>query len=268
MPAYSPPEGMPQNTGMPTQALTPITLITGASRGIGAATARLLAARGHDLALNYRRDAGAAEALAAELRAQGRRVLTLAADVSDAGQVQAMFERIDAGLGRLTGLVNNAGIVAPAARVQAMSPARIEQIFRVNVLGSFLCAQQAVARMSRRQGGAGGAIVNVSSRAAQLGSPGLYVDYAASKGAIDTFTLGLAREVIDEGIRVNGVRPGIIDTEIHASGGMADLLPGAVAGIPIRRLGRAEEVAEAIAWLLSDAASYTVGSMLDVGGGR
>jgi len=268
MSAYSPPGGLPQNTGMPTQALTPITLITGASRGIGAATARLLAARGHDLALNYLRDAAAAEALAAELRAQGRRVLTLAADVSDAEQVRAMFERIDAGLGRLTGLVNNAGIVAPAARVQAMSPARIERVFRVNVLGSFLCAQQAVARMSRRQGGSGGAIVNVSSRAAQLGSPGLYVDYAASKGAIDTFTLGLAREVIDEGIRVNGVRPGIIDTEIHASGGMADLLPGAVAGIPMQRMGRAEEVAEAIAWLLSDASSYTVGSMLDVGGGR
>lgn len=245
-----------------------LTLITGASRGIGAATARLLAARGHDLALGYARDAGAAEALAAELRATGRRVLCVQADVADEAQVLAMFARVDAELGRLTGLVNNAGIVAPAARLDEMEPARWQRIFGVNVIGSLLCAREAVRRMSRRHGGAGGAIVNVSSRAAQLGSPGVYIDYAASKGAIDSLTTGLAREVIDEGIRVNGVRPGIIDTEIHASGGMGDRLSAAVAGIPIQRLGRAEEVAEAIAWLLSDAASYTVGATLDVGGGR
>ncbi|MDT9001922.1 SDR family oxidoreductase [Paucibacter sp. APW11] len=251
------------------QALTPpLTLITGASRGIGAATARLLAARGHDLALNYRREAAAAQALAEELRQLGRRVICVPADVGDEAEVQQMFERIDAELGCLTGLVNNAGIVAPAVRVDEMSVARIEAVFRVNVLGSFLCAKQAILRMSRRHGGPGGAIVNVSSRAAQLGSPGIYVDYSASKGAIDSFTIGLAREVIGEGIRVNGVRPGIIDTEIHASGGMADRIPEAVAGLPIQRLGRADEIAEAIAWLLSDAASYTVGAMLDIGGGR
>jgi len=246
-----------------------ITLITGASRGIGAATARLLAARGHDLALGYARDAAAAEALAAELRAvHGRRVISVQADVADEAQVLAMFARIDAELGRLTGLVNNAGIVAPAQRLDEMSLARWQRIFGVNVMGSLLCCREAVRRMSTRHGGAGGAIVNLSSRAAQLGSPGVYIDYSASKGAIDSLTVGLAREVIGEGIRVNGVRPGIIDTEIHASGGMADQLDAAAAGIPIRRLGRAEEVAEAIAWLLSDAASYTVGTMMDVAGGR
>lgn len=246
----------------------PITLITGASRGIGAATARLLAQRGHDLALNYRQGAAEAEALATELRRHGVRVLCVQADVGVPEQIEAMFTRVDAELGRLTGLVNNAGIVAPASRVEDMSVERVEQLFRVNVLGSLLCAQQAIRRMSRRHGGGGGAIVNLSSRAAQLGSPGIYVDYAATKGAIDTFTLGLAREVIEEGIRVNGVRPGIIDTEIHASGGMADKIPEAVAALPIKRAGRAEEIAEAIVWLLSDAASYTVGTMLDVGGGR
>ena len=243
-----------------------VTLITGAGRGIGAATARLLAARGHDLALGYAQDADAAEALATVLRAPGRRVICVRADLADEAQVLAMFARVDAELGPLTGLVNNAGIVAPALRLDEMEPARWQRLFGVNVLGTLLCCREAVRRMSTRHGGRGGAIVNLSSRAAQLGSPGVYVDYAASKGAIDSLTLGLAREVIAEGVRVNGVRPGIIETEIHAASGMD--VASAAAGIPIRRLGRAEEVAEAIAWLLSDAASYTVGAMLDVAGGR
>ncbi len=245
-----------------------ITLITGAGRGIGAATARLCAAQGHDLALGYARDAGAAEALADELRALGRRVLCVQADVADEAQVLAMFARIDAELGRLSGLVNNAGIVAPAARLDEMGMARWQRLFGVNVIGSLLCAREAVKRMSTRHGGAGGAIVNVSSRAAQLGSPGVYVDYAASKGAVDSLTVGLARELIGEGIRVNGVRPGIIATEIHADSGTVDGLAAAAASIPIGRLGRADEIAEAIVWLLSDAASYTVGATLDVAGGR
>lgn len=245
-----------------------ITLITGAGRGIGAATARLCAAQGHDLALGYARDAGAAEALAEELRALGRRVLCVQADVADEAQVLAMFARIDAELGRLSGLVNNAGIVAPAARLDEMGVARWQRLFGVNVIGSLLCAREAVKRMSTRHGGAGGAIVNLSSRAAQLGSPGVYVDYAASKGAVDSLTIGLARELIGEGIRVNGVRPGIIATEIHADSGTVDGLAAAAAGIPIGRLGRADEIAEAIVWLLSDAASYTVGATLDVAGGR
>ncbi|MGN6829247.1 SDR family oxidoreductase [Paucibacter sp. M5-1] len=245
-----------------------ITLITGAGRGIGAATARLCAAQGHDLALGYARDAGAAEALADELRALGRRVISVQADVADEAQVLAMFARIDAELGRLSGLVNNAGIVAPAARLDEMGMARWQRLLGVNVIGSLLCAREAVKRMSTRHGGPGGAIVNLSSRAAQLGSPGVYVDYAASKGAVDSLTVGLARELIGEGIRVNGVRPGIIATEIHADSGTVDGLAAAAAGIPIGRLGRADEIAEAIVWLLSDAASYTVGATLDVAGGR
>jgi len=183
-------------------------------------------------------------------------------------QVQAMFAQIDQEGGCLAGLVNNAGVVAPLARLEEMSVARWQQVFGVNVIGSLLCAREAVKRMSTRHGGAGGVIVNMSSRAAHLGSPGIYVDYAASKGAIDTLTLGLARELIGEGIRVNGVRPGIIDTEIHASGGMAHLLDEAVAGLPIRRMGTADEVARAVLWLLSEDSSYTVGSLIDVGGGR
>jgi NAD(P)-dependent dehydrogenase (short-subunit alcohol dehydrogenase family) len=252
------------------QDARPLTLITGASRGIGAATARLLAARGHDLALNYARDAASAQALAAELQAAypGQRFLALQADVADESQVLAMFARIDAELGRLNGLVNNAGIVVPAQRLEQMEMARWQRLFAVNVFGTLLCCREAARRMSTRQGGAGGAIVNLSSRAAQLGSPGIYADYAASKGAVDSLTVSLGRELIAEGIRVNGVRPGIIDTEIHADSKTTDLLPAATAAIPIQRLGRAEEIAEAIAWLLSDAASYTVAATLDVAGGR
>ncbi len=241
-------------------------LITGGSRGIGAATAQRCAAAGWDVAINYVQDSAAAEALAAEIHARGRQALTLQADVSDAAQVIAMFERLDAAGGRLAGLVNNAGIVAPAARLQDMTPERWRRLFDVNVMGTLLCCQQAARRMSTARGGRGGAIVNLSSRAAEYGSAGIYVDYAATKGAVDTLTRGLGRELIAEGIRVNGVRPGIIETDIHAGSGMD--AGGAASTIPIQRLGRADEIAEAIVWLLSDAASYTVGAMLDVAGGR
>ncbi len=245
-----------------------ITLITGASRGIGAATALACARAGHDLALCYHRDASAAAQVAEQARGLGVRALALQADIADEPQVLQLFRQVDQQLGQLTGLVNNAGMVAPQARLIDMAPDRWQRLFAVNVMGSFLCAREAVRRMGSSCGGQGGAIVNISSRAAQLGSAGLYVDYAASKAAIDTFTVGLAREVAAEGIRVNGVRPGIIDTEIHADSGIQHELPAAAAGIPLQRLGRAEEVAEAILWLLSDAASYTTGAMLDVAGGR
>jgi len=245
-----------------------IVLITGASRGIGAATARLCARAGWDVALNYAHDAAAAEQVADEVRALGRRALVLQADVADEQQVRRMFEQVDAGLGRLTGLVNNAGIVAPRARLEDMASERWRRVFEVNVMGTLLCCQLAARRMSTRHGGAGGAIVNLSSRAAEFGSAGIYVDYAASKGAVDTLTKGLARELIAEGIRVNGVRPGIIATDIHATSGMDAAAPEVAAGIPIGRLGQPEEVAEAIAWLLSDAASYTVGAIFDIAGGR
>ena len=241
-------------------------LITGGARGIGAATALRCAAAGWDVAINYAQDSAAAEALAARMQGLGRRALTLRADVADAAQVEAMFERLDAQGGRLSGLVNNAGIVAPAARLEAMAPERWRRLFDVNVIGTLLCCQQAARRMSTARGGAGGAIVNLSSRAAEFGSAGIYVDYAATKGAVDTLTKGLARELITEGIRVNGVRPGVIATDIHVDSGLD--ATAVAASIPIQRLGRAEEVAEAIAWLLSDAASYTVGALLDVAGGR
>ena len=241
-------------------------LITGGSRGIGAATVLRCAEAGWDVAINYARDRAAAQALAERVRALGRQALTLQADVADDAQVAAMFQALDAAGGRLVGLVNNAGIVAPAARLEAMASDRWRRLFDVNVLGTLRCCQHAARRMSTRQGGAGGAIVNLSSRAAEFGSAGIYVDYAATKGAVDTLTKGLARELIGEGIRVNGVRPGIIETDIHAASGMD--ASGAAATIPIQRLGRPEEIAEAIAWLLSDAASYTVGAVLDVAGGR
>ncbi|HEX6705107.1 MAG TPA: SDR family oxidoreductase [Albitalea sp.] len=243
-------------------------LVTGGGRGIGAATAWLCAGEGYAVAVNYARDATAANALAERIRSAGGTAIAVAADVADEAQVMAMFARVDAQLPRLAGLVNNAGIVDAAARVEAMSAARLQRMFAVNVVGSFLCAREAVMRMSTRHGGSGGAIVNLSSAASRLGSPGQYVDYAASKGAIDTFTLGLAREVAAEGIRVNAVRPGIIETEIHASGGQPDRAAELGPTVPMQRAGSAEEVARAIVWLLSDAASYTTGSLIDVSGGR
>ncbi len=245
-----------------------VLLITGASRGIGAATALQAAEAGWDVGINYARDADAAARVAEGVRARGRRAVLLPADVADAASVAAMFVRCDDELGALEALVNNAGIVAPAARVDELDEARIARLFAVNVFGAFHCAREAVRRLSTRHGGTGGAIVNVSSAAARLSSPGVYVDYAATKAALDNLTLGLAREVGEEGIRVNGVRPGIIDTEIHASGGMAGRVAEAVATIPMQRLGRADEVASAIVWLLSAASSYVHGATLDVAGGR
>lgn len=246
----------------------PVLLITGASRGIGAATARLAAGAGWTVAVNYAARREAAEAVVRDIEAAGGRALALQADVRDEAAVLRMFEAIDSQLGRLGGLVNNAGVVDVSARLDAMDMARWRRMFDVNVIGSLLCAREAVRRMSTRHGGAGGAIVNVSSAASRLGSPGQYVDYAAAKGAIDSFTIGLAREVAAEGIRVNAVRPGLIDTEIHASGGLPHRVRDLAHQVPMQRGGSAEEVAQAVVWLLSSAASYTTMSLLDVSGGR
>jgi NAD(P)-dependent dehydrogenase (short-subunit alcohol dehydrogenase family) len=243
-------------------------LVTGASRGIGAACALGCAKAGWDVAVNYTRDAAAAERVAREVRALGRRAIHVQADVADESAVLAMFARIDAEMPPLKGLVNNAGVVDAMARVDQTSVARLERMFRINVIGAFVCAREAVKRMSTKHGHTGGAIANLSSVAAKLGGPGWYVDYAASKGAIDTFTVGLAREVAQEGIRVNAVRPGIIDTDIHASGGQPDRAHASAALIPMQRPGTADEVAEGVVWLLSDAARYTTGAILDVSGGR
>jgi NAD(P)-dependent dehydrogenase (short-subunit alcohol dehydrogenase family) len=248
--------------------LNPVLLITGGGRGIGAATALLAAQRGYAVAVNYASNSLAADEVVRTIRAGGGTAISVQADVGDEAQVLAMFEKVDAKLGRLTALVNNAGVVDVQARVDEMSVARLERMFRINVIGSFICAREAVRRMSTKYGGAGGAIVNISSGAARLGSPGQYVDYAASKAAIDTLTIGLAKEVGDEGIRVNAVRPGLIDTEIHASGGMPDRAAELAPTVPMKRTGSPEEIAGAILWLLSDEASYTTMALLDVTGGR
>ena len=245
-----------------------VLLITGGGRGIGAATALLAAKRGYAVAVNYASNSLAADEVVRGIRAGGGTAMSVQADVGDEAQVLAMFEKVDAKLGRLTALVNNAGIVDVPARVDEMSVARLERMFRINVIGSFLCAREAVRRMSTKHGGAGGAIVNVSSGASRLGSPGQYIDYAASKGAIDTFTIGLAKEVADESIRVNAVRPGVIDTEIHASGGLPDRAAALGPQVPMKRAGTADEIAGAILWLLSAEASYTTMALLDVTGGR
>ena len=245
-----------------------VLLVTGASRGIGAATAVLAARAGWAVAVNYTANPDAADKVVRQIGDAGGKAIALQADVSDEQQVLAMFQRIDAELGRLTGLVNNAGVVDVTARVDEMSVARIRRMFDINVIGSMVCAREAVLRMSTRHGGSGGSIVNVSSAASRLGGSGQYVDYAAAKGAIDAFTIGLAKEVAAEGIRVNAVRPGLIETEIHASGGN----PGRVAKlahlVPMQRGGTPDEVAQAIVWLLSPAASYTTMALLDVTGGR
>ena len=243
-------------------------LITGASRGIGAATALLAAQQGWSVAVNYTANSLAADEVVRAIRASGGTAMAVQADVADEAQVLTMFKKIDAKLGPLSGLVNNAGVVDVSARVDEMSVARWKRMFDINVIGTMLCSREAVRRMSTLHGGSGGAMVNVSSAASRLGSPGQYVDYAASKGAVDAFTIGLAKEVAAEGIRVNAVRPGLIETEIHASGGLPNRVKELQHLVPMQRGGSAEEVAQAIVWLLSDAASYTTMSLLDVSGGR
>ena len=245
-----------------------VIIVTGASRGIGAATAKLAAERGYAVCVNYRRSQAAAEGVVAEIERGGGRAIAVAADVAVEADVVRLFETVDAQLGALTALVNNAGIVEPQMRVERMDAARLARMFATNVTGCFLCAREAVRRMSTRHGGSGGAIVNVSSAAARFGSPGEYVDYAASKGAIETMTIGLAAEVVAEGIRVNAVRPGLIHTDIHAAGGEPGRIDRLKGSIPMKRGGEPIEVARAILWLLSDEASYSTGTFIDVSGGR
>lgn len=245
-----------------------ILLVTGGSRGIGAAVCRLGAAAGYRVAVNYVANRQAAERVVADIGTAGGEAFAVQGDVGSEADVLAMFEAVDRRCGKLDALVNNAGVVDRKARFDEIDGARLERLLRVNVAGAFLCAREAVRRMSTRHGGNGGSIVNISSVAAKLGSPGWYVDYAATKGAIDTMTKGLALEVAAEGIRVNGVRPGIIDTDIHASGGEPDRVAEVRDGLPMKREGKAEEVARAVLWLLSDEASYATGTTIDISGGR
>ena len=245
-----------------------VLLVTGGSRGIGAATARLAGERGCAVCVNYRNNRQAADRVVESIEATGGRAIAVAADVSIEADVIGLFEAVDTRLGRIGALVNNAGVLETQMRLEAMDPGRIQRVFATNVVGAFMCAREAVRRMSTRNGGAGGVIVNLSSAAARLGGPNEYIDYAASKGAIDTMTIGLAREVAAEGIRVNAVRPGVIYTEMHASGGEPNRVDRVKASVPMNRGGTPEEVAAAILWLISDEASYMTGTFLDVTGGR
>ena len=255
---------IPTSSAMPTRTV----LVTGGGRGIGGATSWLAAQQGWAVAVNYTDGTAAAQEMVARIRGAGGCAMAVHADVSDEAQVLAMFKTIEAELPPLQALVNNAGVVDTQSRVDAMSLERLQRMFAINVFGSFMCAREAVKLMSTRSGGPGGVIVNLSSAAARIGSPGQYVDYAAAKGAIDTFTIGLAKEVAAEGIRVNAVRPGIIETDIHASGGLPNRARDVAPQVPMQRAGSAEEVAQSIVWLLSDAASYTTGALLDISGGR
>jgi NAD(P)-dependent dehydrogenase (short-subunit alcohol dehydrogenase family) len=245
-----------------------VMIVTGGSRGIGAATAELAGRNGYDVCVNYVRNREAAESVVRTIEAAGGKAIAVAMDVADEGDVRRLFETVDRELGTVTALVNNAGILERQARLEEMDAMRLNRIFRTNITGSFLCAREAVRRMSTRYGGAGGSIVNISSGAARLGSPSEYIDYAASKGAIDTMTIGLAREVATEGIRVNAVRPGFIYTDIHASGGEPGRVDRVKEFVPMKRGGHPLEVARAILWLLSEEASYSTGTFIDVTGGK
>jgi NAD(P)-dependent dehydrogenase (short-subunit alcohol dehydrogenase family) len=245
-----------------------VVLVTGGGRGIGAATCVLAAQKGWDVAVNYAANAEAAQQVVKQIQATGARAIAVQADVADEAQVLAMFKRVKAELGPLQGLVNNAGVIDVYARLDEMSMARWRRMFDINVLGSMLCAREAILQMSTKHGGQGGSIVNLSSAASRLGAAGQYLDYAAAKGAIDSFTLGLAKEVAGEGIRVNAIRPGLIDTEIHASGGLPNRVKDLEHLVPAKRGGTATEVAQAIVWLLSEDASYTTMSLIDVSGAR
>jgi len=248
--------------------MSEVMIVTGGSRGIGAATARLAGERGYAVCVNFRRDADAAAAVVADIEKAGSQALAVAGDMSSEKDVLNLFETSDVKLGTPKVLVNNAGIIDVQSRVEDYTLERLQRMFAVNITGAFLCAREAVRRMSTKRGGAGGAIVNVSSVAARLGGPNEYVDYAASKGAIDTMTIGLANEVADEGIRVNAVRPGLIYTDIHASGGEPGRVDRLKDGVPMKRGGSAQEVARVILWLASDDASYTTGSLVECSGGR
>lgn len=253
---------------MNTHSQTPVMLITGASRGVGAATARLAAERGYDVAISFVSNESAALAVVSDVEAAGRRALAIRADSADPEQVAQMFAAIDQAFGRIDVLVNNAGILAPQSRLEDLDFARMQRIFAVNSIGPILCAQQAIKRMSHRYNGRGGSVINISSASARLGSPNEYVDYASSKGALETFTIGFAKEVARDGIRVNCIRPGHIYTEMHASGGEPGRVDRVKDSIPMGRGGQPDEVARAILWLASDEASFITGTFLDVTGGK
>ena len=248
--------------------MSKIAIVTGGSRGIGAATCRLAAKSGYDVCVNYAGNEAAAQAVVDDVKRFGQRAISFKADVSDESAVMDMFETVDGEFGSVTALVNNAGIVDRPQLLSEMKAGRLERMFSVNIIGSFLCAREAILRMSTRYGGPGGAIVNLSSIAAVIGGGGQYIDYAASKGAIDAMTIGLAREEAEFGVRVNAVRPGVIDTDIHASGGLPDRVEQLKETIPMKRAGTADEIAETIVWLLSDKASYCTGTIIDASGGR